>query len=669
MDFRDINNCYTAKVTDPNTGNSCWGRICIEDKLPPIVDFCENVTLACSDNTAPDYLGGDAQSATAIDACGWSRSFVDWVDSGSCATGYDRVITRTWTFCDRSGNCVQCEQTIYVRLADLFDVSVPSNYDGLDEPMLNCDEKYNLATDQKIDPTLQFIRPGVENPHFPPFGFDGCVDDYVLWQEFFLQTGIRAPRALGWNCIPSGPNAGHPSPYPIYYQAHWQWTLTNGLACFGPNRYVKWVGTGTPTGAECSNLEFIYEDKVFNLGTPDCDAGDVGCFKVLRQWTVLDWCTSTVGGYNQVIKVMDSEGPEVQYPDEIDVGMDAWSCVGRWQVPAPWLTDNCSNDIHYTVDVKDALVLGNEENGYIVLGLTPGQHTAYIEAYDCCGNRTVHEVTLNVIDDVPPTAVCDAHTVVSLTGSQTPGTNFTKIYAETFDDGSHDNCSEEVWFKVIRMDALRGTVHGSFADNSDLCSGIDGDDDFLIPGTQIYYDDYVKFCCEDEGNTVMVVFRVFDVDPGAGAVHPNRMQRGGSLEGRYNDCMVEVEVQNKSFPIVIAPDDVVVSCMFWFDDSEEALSDINNRTFGAVVTNLADRHKIKTDDLACPRWCERIDRDYLDWDPRGIDHRGVPVPAVSALACDLAEQYYDPTHPEFKYEFCMGLGWICNEYMWSCTGD
>jgi hypothetical protein len=41
-----IGNCYTVKVTDPSTGNSCWGSICVEDKLPPVM-VCTDLEVNC----------------------------------------------------------------------------------------------------------------------------------------------------------------------------------------------------------------------------------------------------------------------------------------------------------------------------------------------------------------------------------------------------------------------------------------------------------------------------------------------------------------------------------------------------------------------------------------------------------------------------------------------
>lgn len=71
-------------------------------------------------------------------------------------------------------------------------------------------------------------------------------------------------------------------------------------------------------------------------------------------------------------------------------------------------------------------MLGDENAGYVVIGIEPGVWNGYIVAEDCCGNITKHRVAVNVVDNVPPIAVCDQKTVVSINGNQSPGENFGK---------------------------------------------------------------------------------------------------------------------------------------------------------------------------------------------------------------------------------------------------
>ncbi|MBK7244875.1 MAG: HYR domain-containing protein [Saprospiraceae bacterium] len=640
-------------IIDPETGNSCWGHATVEDKLAPLLTCPRDTCLPCSSPTTPAITG----VPTVIENCGGaSVSYRDNETQGGCAAGYELIIVRTWTAEDASGNKSTCVQKITVSLGTLATVSVPRNYDNIEEPALNCNEK--------IDPNKNV------GPHMSDF--PECVDGYLLdsayWRANPNQPNIypnrRIPRVLGWNCIdnPNSPNYGHPSPDVVYYPAHRQWSQTNPL-CWGPDTRVMWHGTGRPSGSNCANLAITFQDIIFDLATPNCNAGPIGCYKVLRQWTVLDWCTSQVGGHNQIIKVIDQEGPQVLYPDSTRVNMETWTCTGRWEVPKPWLLDNCSEELHYSVEVENGTVLGDEIAGFVVIDLPEGIQYGYIIAVDCCGNITKKRVVLNVLDKTPPQAVCRTRTVVSLNGNQEPGTNYARLYAKDLNEGSFDNCQPHVWYKVIRMAELLGTNSGSNSNNVVACTGLNGDDNVVLAGNQVYFDDYTQFCCADVGQKIMVVLRVFDVDPGAGPLTPVSMTNPNSaLFGRFSDCMVEVEVQDKSVPTVVAPPNMVVSCWYWFDINKA--TDPNDPTFGRVVTSLSNRAKVKTSDIVCHKFCER--NQYTGY-PGYVQTNQLPIPAPN-LACNYYNQLFDTAHWDRKYELVWGFdGYAINACGTSAT--
>src|SRR5690606_6839201 len=104
-------------------------------------------------------------------------------------------------------------------------------------------------------------------------------------------------------------------------------------------------------------------------------------------------------------------------------------------------------------------------------------------------------------DYINPVAICDAHTVVSLSNTGTA-----KVYATDIDDGSYDNC-HLVDYQVRRMSP--GWCPPGVADDTQ-------------------YRDYVEFCCEDVGHTIWVMLQVTDA------------------HGNKNTCMSEVTVQDNS---------------------------------------------------------------------------------------------------------------------------
>jgi hypothetical protein len=186
-------------------------------------------------------------------------------------------------------------------------------------------------------------------------------------------------------------------------------------------------------------------------------------------------------------------------------------------IPMATITDAC-NDI---IDVEVATPEGTTTNGGFIPepGLIEGPHQVTYIAEDACGQITELTVTLFVMDDIAPIAICDEITDVDITSD-----GLAIVPADVFDDGSYDNCCLDK-FEVRRMD---GDCEGN-------------DDDFGPT---------VEFCCSDAGQApVMVIFRAYDCN------------------GNFNDCMVSVEVNDKLPPInTFCPDNETVTCDFYFDE-------------------------------------------------------------------------------------------------------
>ena len=625
LTIEDVGKCFQVTITDPRTGNSCWGRLCVEDKQIPEIECPNDTIVGCNSPVDPSVLGSPV-----LLTCEASIT-ISHVDSVVYYDDCDDIrveIWRKWLVTDESGNTVGCTQLIQIRGFDLADIVFPPHYDDIDNPALEC---YEAKGDDR-DVSQHIVRRNL------------CVDGYLLDSAYWIATGgnpalgdfsgERRPMVLGWNQIPSGPNAGHPSPYHDYYPAHFDYPA----GCWGPNTNVKWRGTGVPTingtsiysnNAYCA-MSIRYDDEVYDI------CGNT--YEILRYWKIRDMCRRVQAGVNpiefiQVIKIIDRNGPEVIYPTEVNVGMDPWQCYGTWDVPEPWIVDDCQDSTWYEVQTYAGRAIQRPNGRWVVEGLPAGVHTVIINAFDACHRRTQHKITVTVVDDVPPVAVCDAHTVVSLSGNQVPGLTLGVVDAEDFDDGSFDNCGP-VYFKAVRM------IVGE-------CDGLNGDDHPLSPGYDEWPDDQVVFCCDDiTKNPIMVRLLVFDIDPGEGPVNPNLLRPGAPYFEHYTECMVEVEVQDKAQPTIVAPPTIVASCDFWFDIN--ALEDPNDPTFGRIVTDLADRAKVKTYDIVCPEWCEP-NLKYLYFPPAGVEEK-----------CAL----YDPIHPETKHELLWGFdGYIlssCN---------
>lgn len=279
--------------------------------------------------------------------------------------------------------------------------------------------------------------------------------------------------------------------------------------------------TGMPTGSFCENVEiFEPEDTRIDICAKS--------YKLIRKWKVVDWCSGDILEYDQIIKVEDTQGPVVVCVQDTVIAADPYSCGGTYVFPEPVINGDCSNtnyEVSYVFDTDNDCVVDptavyiddnistNSAGNFVVTGMPFGCSWLRYRVYDECGNYTDCFTEVNVIDQTPPIAVCDEFTVVSLGAD-----GWATILAETFDDGSNDNCEID-YFEVRKL--------------TDVC-GISGNTNF---GTS------VQFCCEEFDQTIQVEFRVFD------------------KAGLSNTCTVDVTVQDKLGPVILScPDDVTLDC-------------------------------------------------------------------------------------------------------------
>jgi len=309
--------------------------------------------------------------------------------------------------------------------------------------------------------------------------------------------------------------------------------------------------TGAPSGPLCGNIMINYVDhKRIYL----CGEGGKS-YKVLREWIVMDMCTSEVYDTIQIIAIMDTKAPYVSISglvnNTLTASTDDYSCDSDVELPLPRVKD-CSNT---TLNISYQLA---DENGnfpaptipfntiqpsggkYIIHDMPTGLARVKYIVTDDCGNATEKLIYVKVIDNLEPQAICDKHTTISLNDE---GKGY--LGKITFDDGSYDNCTD-ITMRVRRMT--------SSCDPSDT-----------------HWGEGVHFCCDDVSLTepVMVQLEVTDEN------------------GFKNSCMAQVFVQDKQSPEIVCPSNGEVSCKFDYSDLS---------VFGTVRTSEEDVQKIYVND-------------------------------------------------------------------------
>jgi len=328
------------------------------------------------------------------------------------------------------------------------------------------------------------------------------------------------------------------------------------------------------------NITWISSDVVIGV----CD----GTYTINRKWTIVDVCGSQSLEYFQIIRVRDESGPVLQCPTNVVASTELYECCGSVNLPDLLITDGCSriNNVKadiIVVDPNNGNVIGNfTVNGSLVtfpgnntanpdtfgvLGSTPclpkGVHTVIYTAEDACGNASTCSFSLTVADYTEPVAVCDEFTVVAIGGDDpndcyepNDGCQFggvTIVPAITFDDGSYDNCGA-VTFTIRRKAPYSSCILGLNQINggqpcTDQFPDVDTEFDFAVGEAET-----IKFYCCEVGTTQTVILRVYQLDDfGNIAIGPD----GGPI---FNECEIQVEIQDKLKPGCTPPPNVTVSC-------------------------------------------------------------------------------------------------------------
>jgi len=320
------------------------------------------------------------------------------------------------------------------------------------------------------------------------------------------------------------------------------------------------VNPAVPIKDQVCNLLVSYSDLEFEA----CGDGT----KILREWTMVDWCNDEITrSSRQTIEIIDLFAPivldeqdgelvPVTMLDDLMVSIEPWTCQAKLRLPQLTIQDNCAAD----PTVEWISLEGRIDEGFILdLWKDQGPIEVIGSVVDNCGNTT--EVTFNIIvtDLVAPVPIAETSIQVSLTTGAEGESAIAKVYAETFDEGSHDAGCGPVSISVVRLDDwsvplldCNGDVVGYRPMSCDphvtaVDLGVSGfkESDCEFNGTNVQYTsapgDFVKFCCADVGEDIMVVMIVTDE------------------AGNTNQATVRVKVVDKLIPTLVC-DNAEIAC-------------------------------------------------------------------------------------------------------------
>ncbi len=232
----------------------------------------------------------------------------------------------------------------------------------------------------------------------------------------------------------------------------WPADVTLENVCIGVDTEPAATGEPEFTTNICENVAFSHYDQVFETGL----SGDPVCFKIVRTWTVIDWCQRDNGEFamwseQQTIKVYSDIGPEIAECEDILVTSFDPDCGGAFVELTQSATHECFDEFNlrwsYTIDLDNDGEFNHDQtsnpfadrlNPTNASGEYPiGTHRIVWTVQDDCNNKTTCQQIFEVRNATQPKVICNSNLKVELTGVDTTGNN-------EFDFGMHKFNAENV---------------------------------------------------------------------------------------------------------------------------------------------------------------------------------------------------------------------------------
>ncbi|MBK9733495.1 MAG: hypothetical protein IPO92_00440 [Saprospiraceae bacterium] len=204
--------------------------------------------------------------------------------------------------------------------------------------------------------------------------------------------------------------------------------------------------TGKPKfkNTTCSTVAATFEDNAFYIA-------DGACLKIIRTWTVVDWCqftgsnnTGKWGPYIQTIKLHNTDKPYFTSicKDTLVCSYDANCSLGLVDIQQEAMdacTDKDKLIWKYELDLNNnGSIDSTSASSRFQKNLTYGTHKIFWRVEDQCGNFSACSQLVTIKDCKKPTPYC----ITSLTLGLNQNSGNIAIWAKDFNLGSFDNCTD-----------------------------------------------------------------------------------------------------------------------------------------------------------------------------------------------------------------------------------
>ncbi|TAF89480.1 MAG: hypothetical protein EAZ48_01630, partial [Flavobacteriia bacterium] len=352
-----------------------------------------DVTIEC-DQEIPAV-----EMAIAVDNCddNVEVAVTEMTEAGNCPQA--STITRIFRGFDNCGNEVIAVQHIYI-----VDTTAPVwNYEtAVSELTFECDE----------------VVAGVE-----PVAFDNCgLINIAVAETLYVQSSCYSVGAFIYTATDECGNVSAPF-YQYYYIVDTTAPVFNAFSIEIDRPCDNYEGVFVSATDNCNEVQITYSDEHVSGG---CQG------RIIRNYMAVDACQN-VSYAQQIITLTDETAPVVvEQPADM-----TYECSNsEWSYAEVSFTDNCAEEISVEFNVEYT------PNGCL------GFYTATWTAVDNCGNTTVVDQVITIVDTIDPeftfvpagyTAECSEELVLANATATDDCSNATVTVTEETIDGNCPN--------------------------------------------------------------------------------------------------------------------------------------------------------------------------------------------------------------------------------------
>ena len=441
---RPTNMIWIGYVIENECGQTCTSctEVTFVDAEEPVA-VCDQETVVSLNNQGLAWASPEAFDDGSWDNCGIDHLEVMKLTGADC--GEPREFARKIRFC-----CEDIGEKVQILVKVIDNVGLENTckswvevQDNFVPTLLSCPNDRNVNCDFDIMNLSTLGSPE----------FDGVCDVNITADTIvnINDCGIGTISRI-WRGVNSKGaaatceqviNVGRLTPFNERSHIIWPDNF-DGEGCYedanlDPRNLPDSLGFPKIADVVCSRIAFDYEDLILT--------SDEACVKIIRTWTVLDWCQYNADQstgrfvYNQIIKLHDTVEPTITEGCNSMPITDALddNCQVQLDLSAAG-NDNCTPDdeLRWSYVIRETSSNQNDTGlGRMISGLFDiGNYRITWTVKDNCDNETSCSQTVTVEDTKAPTPYCRGSLVTVLNQS----TGLAEVWASDFVTGTADNC-------------------------------------------------------------------------------------------------------------------------------------------------------------------------------------------------------------------------------------